>query len=44
MGRQVIGEMNRDGLVVDMSHSADRSAIEAAEISTRPITNTQPTP
>ena len=37
MGRQVIAEMNRVGLVVDMSHSADRSTIEAAGISTRPI-------
>jgi microsomal dipeptidase-like Zn-dependent dipeptidase len=37
MGRQVIKEMNRVGLVVDMSHSADRSTVEAAEISQRPI-------
>ncbi|MAX73253.1 MAG: peptidase M19 [Nioella sp.] len=37
MGRQVIREMNRVGLVVDMSHSADRSTIEAADISERPI-------
>ncbi len=37
MGRQVIKEMNRVGLVVDMSHSADRSTIEAADISERPI-------
>jgi len=37
MGRQVIKEMNRVGLVVDMSHSADQSTIEAAEISERPI-------
>jgi len=37
MGRQVIAEMNRVGLVIDMSHSADRSTIEAAEISERPI-------
>ncbi|MGQ3486826.1 membrane dipeptidase [Roseovarius pacificus] len=37
MGRQVIREMNRVGLVVDMSHSADRSTIEAAGISERPI-------
>src|SRR6056297_3040344 len=29
--------MNRVGLVVDMSHSADRSTIHAAEHSTRPI-------
>ena len=40
MGKQVIKEMNRVGLVVDMSHSADRSTIEAAEISERPITVT----
>jgi microsomal dipeptidase-like Zn-dependent dipeptidase len=37
MGRQVIKEMNRVGLVIDMSHSADRSTIEAAELSDRPI-------
>ncbi|MEM9716196.1 MAG: membrane dipeptidase [Pseudomonadota bacterium] len=37
MGHQVIKEMNRVGLVVDMSHSADRSTIEAADISERPI-------
>ena len=40
MGKQVIKEMNRVGLVVDMSHSADRSTIEAADISERPITIT----
>ena len=44
MGRQVIREMNRVGLVVDMSHSADRSTIEAAEISERPIVNTHANP
>ena len=38
MGRQVIREMNRVGLVVDMSHSADRSTLEAIEMSERPIT------
>lgn len=38
MGKAVIAEMNRVGMVVDMSHSADRSTIEAAEISDRPIT------
>ena len=37
MGRQVIAEMNRVGLVVDMSHSAERSTLEAIEISERPI-------
>ncbi|MDA7427941.1 membrane dipeptidase [Primorskyibacter aestuariivivens] len=37
MGKQVIKEMNRVGIVVDMSHSADRSTIEAADLSERPI-------
>ena len=44
MGRQVIAEMNRVGLVVDMSHSADRSTIEAADISQRPIAITHANP
>ena len=44
MGRQVIREMNRVGLVVDMSHSADRSTIEAAELSERPIAITHANP
>ena len=44
MGRQVIKEMNRVGLVVDMSHSADRSTIEAAELSERPIAITHANP
>ena len=44
MGREVIREMNRVGLVVDMSHSADRSTIEAAEISDRPIAVTHANP
>jgi microsomal dipeptidase-like Zn-dependent dipeptidase len=29
--------MNRTGMVIDMSHSADRSTIEAADLSQRPI-------
>lgn len=44
MGRQVIKEMNRVGLVIDMSHSADRSTIEAAELSERPIAVTHANP
>ena len=44
MGKQVIKEMNRVGLVVDMSHSADRSTIEAAKISERPIAITHANP
>lgn len=44
MGKQVIREMNRVGLVVDMSHSGDRSTIEAAEYSERPIAITHANP
>jgi len=44
MGRQVIKEMNRVGLVVDMSHSAPRSTLEAIEISERPIAITHANP
>jgi len=44
MGKQVIREMNRVGLVIDMSHSADRSTIEAAAFSDRPIAITHANP
>lgn len=44
MGKQVIKEMNRVGLVVDMSHSAERSTLEAIEISDRPIAITHANP
>ncbi|MEJ6391865.1 membrane dipeptidase [Gymnodinialimonas sp. 2305UL16-5] len=44
MGREVIAEMNRVGMVVDMSHSADRSTIDAAEHSVRPIAITHANP
>jgi microsomal dipeptidase-like Zn-dependent dipeptidase len=44
MGKQVIKEMNRVGLVVDMSHSGDRSTIEAADLSERPIAITHANP
>ncbi|MBT5955225.1 MAG: membrane dipeptidase [Candidatus Marinimicrobia bacterium] len=37
-GKVVIEEMNRIGMVIDMSHSGDRSTLEAIEHSTRPIT------
>ncbi len=37
-GREVIAEMNRMGMVIDMSHSAERSTLEAIDISARPIT------
>lgn len=44
MGREVIREMNRVGLVVDMSHSAERSTLEAIELSERPIAITHANP
>jgi len=44
MGKQVIKEMNRVGLVIDMSHSADKSTIEAADLSSRPIAITHANP
>ena len=43
-GRQAIAEMNRVGLVIDMSHSAERSTLEAIEMSSRPITITHANP
>ncbi len=36
-GRQVIREMNRVGMLIDMSHSAERSTLEAIELSSRPV-------
>lgn len=43
-GKQAIREMNRVGLVVDMSHSAERSTLEAIETSERPIAITHANP
>ena len=37
MGREVIKEMNRVKMIVDMSHSAEYSTLEAIEISEQPI-------
>ncbi len=44
MGRQVVAEMNRVGMVVDMSHSAERSTLEAIDASARPIAITHANP
>lgn len=44
MGREVVGEMNRVGMVVDMSHSGERSTLEAIEHSSRPIAITHANP
>ena len=44
MGREVVSEMNRVGLVVDMSHSGERSTLDAIEYSSRPIAITHANP
>lgn len=44
MGKQVIAEMNRVGMVIDMSHSAERSTLEAIDLSSRPIAITHANP
>jgi len=44
MGREVVAEMNRVGLVVDMSHSGETSTLDAIEHSTRPIAITHANP
>lgn len=43
-GRQAIAEMNRLGLVIDMSHSGDISTLQAIELSARPIAITHANP
>lgn len=44
MGKAVVAEMNRVGLVVDMSHSGERSTLAAIDHSTRPIAITHADP
>ena len=44
MGREVVAEMNRVGLVIDMSHSGERSTLDAIAQSTRPIAITHANP
>ena len=43
-GREVIREMYRVGLVVDMSHSAEKSTLDAIELSEKPIAITHANP
>ena len=43
-GKEVIKEMNRIGLVIDMSHSAEKSTIDAINISQKPIAITHANP
>ena len=43
-GKEVIKEMNRLGLVIDMSHSAEKSTFDAIEFSEKPIAITHANP
>ena len=43
-GREAIKEMNRVGVVIDMSHSAEKSTLDAIEISEKPIAITHANP
>ena len=43
-GREAIKEMNRVGVVIDMSHSAEKSTFDAIEISEKPIAITHANP
>lgn len=43
-GKQAVAEMNRVGLVIDMSHSAERSTLETIDTSARPIAITHANP
>ena len=43
-GKEVIKEMNRVGMIIDMSHSAEKSTLEAIDLSERPIAITHANP
>ena len=43
-GKEVIKEMNRLGIVIDMSHSAEKSTFDAIELSEKPIAITHANP
>jgi membrane dipeptidase len=44
MGREVIGEMNRLGMVIDMSHAGERTTLDAIDLSSRPLAVTHANP
>jgi membrane dipeptidase len=44
MGREVIAEMNRLGMVIDMSHLGEKSTLQAIALSSRPIAITHANP
>jgi membrane dipeptidase len=43
-GREVIREMNRVGMLIDLSHSAELTSLQAIEISERPVAITHANP
>ncbi len=43
-GKEAIKEMNRVGIVIDMSHSAEKSTLDAIEVSEKPIAITHANP
>ena len=43
-GKEAIKEMNRIGIVIDMSHSAEKSTLDAIDISEKPIAITHANP
>jgi microsomal dipeptidase-like Zn-dependent dipeptidase len=43
-GREVIKEMNKVGMIIDLSHSGDRTVLHAIEISERPVAITHANP
>ncbi len=43
-GRQVIAEMNRLGILIDLSHCGPKTTLEAIEVSTQPVAITHSNP
>jgi len=39
-GRELVAEMNRLGIVIDLSHTADQTIMDVIEASTQPVTTT----
>ena len=37
LGFQLVAEMNRVGMIVDCTHSSNKTCLDAADVSTKPI-------
>ncbi len=44
MGREVVREMNRAGMLIDLSHAGERTALDIVAASSRPVAVTHATP